>query len=118
MGIDSVFLTGIIAVACNGIPDRGNAQDGCSMGLEMGSKQIGIYEVIKAKEMEVTKQAEDEIKKNIDISTINFFSTTVLLGRVVMGYKTSFRLGIGPLNGDYRLETDSKSATIKIGWDL
>jgi hypothetical protein len=118
MGMDSMVLTGMVSLLCGRISDQANIKQACSSGIEAASRQSGIYENIKQEEQRITKDAEDKIKEYMGQTTIEVFSTTVLIGRLVMGYNTSFRLGKGPLNSQVVAETDTKQHFIKIGWDL
>lgn len=118
MGMDSIVLTGMIALSCGGISDQDNIKQACSSGIEAASRQSGIYENIKRKESKITRDAEDKIKEYVGPTTIGVFSTTFLVGRLAMGYNSSFRLGKGPLGGQVVMETDTRQHFLKIGWDL
>jgi hypothetical protein len=118
MSMDSIVLTGMVSLFCGKISDQDNIKQACSSSIEAASRQSGVYENIKREEQRLTRNAEDKIKEYIGPTTIQVFSTTFLIGRLAMGYNTSFRLGKGPLNGQVVVETDTKQYALKIGWDL
>jgi len=118
MAMDSLVLTGMVTLLCGKISNHANIKQACSSGIEAGARQSGIYENIKKEEQRITKSAEDKIREYMGTTTIEVFSTTILMGRLILGYNTSLRLGKGPLNSQIITETDTKQYFIKIGWDL
>ena len=118
MGMDSIILTGMISLSCGNMADRDNIKQACSTGIEAAARQTGVYESVKREEQKITKDAEDKIREHVNTSTIEVMSTIFLAGRLGLGYNSSFRLGRGPLNGNYVFETNTKDFYLKIGWDL
>lgn len=118
MGLDSVILTGIISITCGNLGEEQGSRQGCSKGIEAASIQSGIYENLKIQEKKITKNMEDELKKNLNKSTIEAMSTSLLLGRLLLSYNTVFRLGKGLLGETYTLETDTKNTKIRMSIEL
>lgn len=118
MGIDSIILTGMISLSCGNIVDTDNVKQACSSGVEATARQTGVYDDVIKKEKEITSEAEDKIKRYFKTSTIEVFSTTLLIGRLALGYNSSFRLTKGPLGSQVVFETNTVNHFLKFSWDI
>lgn len=118
MGMDSVILTGLMSLSCGNIQGEGNLREACSSGIEAAARQSGIYEDVKKEEQKLTEKAEDKIRENFDTTTIEVMSTTLLAGRLILGYNSSFRFKGGPFKATYVVETNTKNFFLRVGWDL
>jgi hypothetical protein len=118
MGMDSIILTGLVSLSCGSIKDADSVKNACFTGTEAAARQSGVYENIKKEENSLREKIEVRVKENISENALKIMSTTVLSGRLLLGQKSSFVLGKGPLKGNYIIETDSKDIYLKIGWEL
>lgn len=117
MGLDSILLTGLVGAVCGGITstEANQQREGCNAAIEASARQSGIYEVIRKQERKIEKDAKQYVKTNFSPTMIEAVATSALVTRMIMGERTSIKLGRGPWRESYWVEIRGSDFRIGIG---
>jgi hypothetical protein len=96
-------------------PDHKSA---CSLGAEAAAYQTGIYADLDTWERIQTQNAERIAKNLVRDKDKEKYIVTMMLINTASGKTTNFKLGRGPLDGNYELETGLSNFKLGVRWEF